>query len=134
MWFWKWKMTLADALSPEGGGEREGGEGEDCESQELINAQRTGFNGGERRMDLRATAQEVAAGSGSSLGGGRGPGPRAEVHRAKRQDFLQRKKRKGERIGIKEFCSPKTGALGQRCLNSLGALNRWSSLPDLPKS
>lgn len=74
MWFWKWKkMTLADALSPERGGDGEQGEGEGCESQELINAQRTISNGGERRMDLRAAAEEVAAGFGKSSDVGYGP-------------------------------------------------------------
>lgn len=72
MWFWKWKMTLAAALSPVGGGEigRVMGEGEGCESQELINAQRTVLTMERGGPDLR-----TAAGFGNSLSGGRGNGP-----------------------------------------------------------
>lgn len=43
-------------------------------------------------------------------------------------------KREREVVGIKELCSLKIGTMGQRRLNSPGALNLWSSVPNLPKS
>lgn len=57
---------------PSGGGEigRVMGEGEGCESQELINAQRTVLTMERGGPDLR-----TAAGFGNSLSGGRGNGP-----------------------------------------------------------
>lgn len=51
------------------------GEGEGCESQELINAQRTVLMVEREGPDLRAAAEEVAAGFGNSLDGGKGNGP-----------------------------------------------------------
>lgn len=60
--------------------------------------------------------------------------PKVEAQRRKGQDFLQRNKRRGEEVGMKKFCVPKPGAVGQRYLNSLGSLNLWSTLPDLLRS
>lgn len=56
------------------------GEGEGCESQELINAQRTVFRAGRGRAVSESCSLEVAVGFGNSLDGvgvGGGPPPPA---------------------------------------------------------
>ena len=72
------------------------GEGEGCESQELINAQRTVFTAGRGR----AASESCSLGSGSGIwqqlgsgGGGGGVPPKAGFQKGQGQDFREERLR-----------------------------------------
>lgn len=66
------------------------------------------FNGGERRTDLRAAAEEVAAGFGNSLDVGNGP-PRLGLREGRSRTFAEGKNGKDRRLESRNSVVHKLG-------------------------